>query len=104
MNSRRLIAAPGLGQVILTARIRGMEGGRTNVRFGSKADINDMSGWAATACERYVSGSAFAPHIQERSTGSDYKSPYCLPKQRLYGSSLRTSDTGSPNTHYRYPG
>ena len=50
--------------------------------------------------ERYVSGSAFAPRIQERSKGYDYRSPYCLPKSCLCGSSLRTSDTDSPNTHY----
>jgi hypothetical protein len=70
------------------------------VCFGPKADINDMSGCAATAGERDVSGSAFALRIQRHSTGCDCRSLYCLPKYCLCGSSLRTSDTGSPNTHY----
>src|SRR5262245_53995931 len=63
-------------------------------------DINDVSGCAATAGERDGSGSAFAPRIQRRSTGLDYRNRDCPPKYCLYGSSLRTSDTGSPNTHY----
>ena len=50
--------------------------------------------------ERYVFGSAFAQGVQRRSTGSEYKSLYCLPKYCLCGSSLRRSDTGSPNTRY----
>src|SRR6516162_6009381 len=69
-----------------------------DVRYGPKANIDDMSGCAATAGERDASGSAFAPWIQRRSTGSDCKCPYCPPKYWLYCSSLRTSDTGSPNT------
>src|SRR5262249_301022 len=50
--------------------------------------------------ERDGSGSAFAPRIQRRSTGSDYRNRDCPPKYCLCDSSLRTSDTGSPNTHY----
>src|SRR5262249_54922004 len=46
------------------------------------------------------SGSAFAPRIQRRSTGSDYRNRDCPPKYCLCGSSLRTSDTGSPNTNH----
>src|SRR5262245_30118793 len=61
--------------------------------------MNDMPGRAATADGRDGSGFAFAPRIQQRSTGSDCKSLYCLPKYCLCDSSLRTSDTGSPNTH-----
>src|SRR5262249_61840156 len=48
--------------------------------------------------ERDVSGSAFA--IQRRSTGCDCTSLYSPTKYCLYGSNLRTSDTGSPNTYY----
>ena len=59
-----------------------------------------MSSCAASAGERDVSRSAFAPRIQRRSTGSDCKSLYCLPTHCLCGSTLRTSDTGSPNTRY----
>src|SRR5262249_12432943 len=47
--------------------------------------------------ERCFSGSAFAPRIQRRSTGSECKSLYCLRKYCPCGSSLRRSDTGSPN-------
>src|SRR5262249_22765159 len=75
-----------------------MCGATRDVCFGPIADINDMSGCAATAGERDASGSAFAPRIQRRSTGSDCKCLYCPPKYCLYCSSLRTSDTGSPNT------
>ena len=50
--------------------------------------------------ERGGSGSAFAPRIQRRSTGSDYRNRDCPPKYCLYGSSLQTSDTGSPNSYY----
>ena len=49
--------------------------------------------------ERDGSGSAFAPRIQRRSTGSDYRNRDCPPKYCLCGSSLRTSNTDSPNTH-----
>jgi hypothetical protein len=59
-----------------------------------------MSGCAATAGERDVSGSAFAPRIQRRSTGCDCRNRDCPPKYCLCGSSLRTSDTGSPNIYY----
>ena len=59
-----------------------------------------MPSCAATAGERDASGSAFAPRIQGRSTGSDCKCLYCPPKYCPCDSSLRTSDTGSPNTHY----
>jgi hypothetical protein len=71
-----------------------MCGATTDVRFGPKADMNDMSACAATAGERGVSGSAFAPRIQRRSTGSDCKSRDCPPKYCLCYSSLGTSDTG----------
>jgi hypothetical protein len=50
---------------------------------------------------RYVSGSA--PLIQRRSMGSECKSLYCLPKYCLCDSSLRTSDTGSPNASHLCP-
>src|SRR5262249_27552592 len=50
--------------------------------------------------ERDGSGSAFAPRIRRRSTGSDYRNRDCPPKYCLCGSSLRTSDTGSPNTNH----
>jgi len=50
--------------------------------------------------ERCFSGSAFAPRIQRRSTGSECKSLCCLPKYCLCGSSPRRSDTGSPNTRF----
>jgi hypothetical protein len=45
----------------------------------------------------HVSGSVV--RVQRRSMDSDCKSLYCLPKYCLCGSSLRTSNTGSPNTH-----
>jgi hypothetical protein len=54
----------------------------------------------STAGERDGSGSAFAPRIQGRSTGSDCKCPCCPPKYCPGDSSLRTSDIGNPNTHY----
>ena len=50
--------------------------------------------------ERDGSGPAFAPRIQRRSTGSDYRNRDCPPKYCLCGSSLRTSYTGSPNTNH----
>jgi hypothetical protein len=50
--------------------------------------------------KRDVSGSAFAPRVQRRSTGSDCKSLCCQPKYCLCGSSRRTSDTGSPKKRY----
>ena len=74
-----------------------------DVRFGPKADINDMPGCAATAGERDGSGSAFAPRLQRRSTGWDCRSHDCPPKYCLFDSSLRTSDTGSPNSRPRSP-
>jgi hypothetical protein len=43
-----------------------MCGATRDVRFGPKADINDMSGYAAFAGERDGSGSAFASQIQRR--------------------------------------
>jgi hypothetical protein len=71
-----------------------------DVRFGLSADINDMSGCATTAGERGVLLRACVLWLCRRNTGSDYKSRDCLPKYCLYGSSLRTSDTGNPNTRY----
>ena len=50
--------------------------------------------------ERDGSGAAFALRIQRHSTGSDYRNRDCPPKYCLCGSSLRTSDTGSPNTNH----
>src|SRR4249919_589027 len=58
------------------------------------------SGAAATAGERGVSLSACVLQRWRHSMGSHCRSHDCLPKYCLCGSSLRTSDTGSPNTHY----
>ena len=74
-----------------------------DVRFVPEADINDMSGAAAIAGERGVSLSAGLPQRWRHNTGSDCRSHDCLPKYCLYGSSLRTSHTGSPNTRYLCP-
>ena len=58
-----------------------------------------MCGCAATANERGVALSACVLWRWRHNTGSDCKSLYCPPKYCLCGSSLRTSDTGSPNRH-----
>src|SRR5262249_2797562 len=73
---------------------------KRHVRFGPETDINEKAGCAPTGGERDGSGCAFVPRIQRRSTGWDCRSHDCPPKYCLCGSSLRTSDTGSPNTHY----
>jgi len=55
---------------------------------------------AISAGECGVSGSAFAPRIQRRSTDFDCRSHDCPPKYCLCGSNRRTSYTGSPNAYY----
>ena len=57
---------------------------------------------AATAGERDVSLSVRVLQRWRHSTGSDCKNLHCPTKYCLCGSSLRTSDTGSPNTHSLY--
>jgi hypothetical protein len=71
----------------------------SDVRFVPEVDINDMSGCAATASECGVSLGACILWRWRHSTGWHYRSPYCLPKYCLCGSSLRTRDTGSPNIY-----
>ena len=71
-----------------------------HVRFVPIADINDMSGAAATAGERGVSLSACVLQRWRHSTGSHCRSHDCPPKYCLCGSNLRTSHTGSPNSYY----
>jgi len=56
-----------------------------------------LSGVFRLSTDEHVSGSV--ARVQRRSTGSHCRSLYCLPKYCLCGSSLRTSNTGSPNTH-----
>ena len=68
-----------------------------HVRFVPIADINDMSGAAATAGERGVLLGACILQRWRHSTGSDCRCHDCRPKYCLCGSSLRTSDIGSPH-------
>ena len=62
--------------------------------------VHDMTGAAATAGEGDVSLSACVLQRWRHNTGSHCRSHDCLPKYCLCGSSLRTSDTGSPNSYY----
>jgi len=60
-----------------------------HVRFVPTADINDMSGAAATAGERGVSLSACVLQRWRHSTGSHCRSHDCLPKYCLCGAGHR---------------
>jgi len=74
---------------------------RSNWRCRLRA--NSGSRWrAATTGEGDVSLSVRVLQRWRHSTGSDCKILHCPPKYSLCGSSLRTSDTGSPNTHSLY--
>src|SRR6476646_6800417 len=74
-------------------------GAKHHVRYVPVADVNGMSGAAASAGEFGVSLGACI--LQRwRHTRSHCRSHDCPPKYCLCGSSLRTSDTGSPNSYY----
>jgi hypothetical protein len=75
---------------------------KSGKRRSADARMRDTRGIADfSAGERDVSGVACAQRrTGRRSTGSDYRRHDCRPGCFLSNSTPRTSDTGSPNTHY----